>query len=338
MDNLRWLKPSLLVLMFVTCLLSISVGPLSIGLKSTVSGLLNWLTNMDFGTVAPYEQAVINNVRLPRTFLALGIGAILAICGAVMQGLFRNPLADPGIVGVSTGAALGAAICIVLLPSLGEGFIAFSAFIGGLVTTLIVYRLATSQNGTSVVLLLLAGIAIAALFGAGIGILTYVADDNALRDLSLWQMGSIAGASWFYVGLVTIALAVVVYFFQKDSMALNALLLGESEARHLGINVERLKLRSIVLCSLGVGIGVAASGIIGFVGLVVPHIVRMLIGPDHRQLLPMSALLGAGILGMADIGARALMPPAEVPVGLITALLGAPFFIYLLLTQRHRLM
>lgn len=337
MDNLRWLKPSLCILMLLTCLLSISVGPLSIGLNATVSGLINWLTNMDFGTVAPYEQAVINNVRLPRTFLALGVGAILAICGAVMQGLFRNPLADPGIVGVSTGAALGAAICIVLLPNLGEGFIALSAFLGGLITTLIVYRLATGKEGTSVVLLLLAGIAIAALFGAGIGILTYIADDNALRDLSLWQMGSIAGASWFYVGLVVITLALVVYFFLKDSAALNALLLGEAEARHLGIDVEKLKLRSIVLCSLGVGIGVAATGIIGFVGLVVPHIVRMLIGPDHRNLLPMSALLGAGILGLADIGARALMPPAEVPVGLITALLGAPFFIYLLLKQRHRL-
>lgn len=215
--------------------------------------------------------------------------------------------------------------------------ISLGAFLCGLATTLIVYRLASNGLGTSVVLLLLSGVAIAALAGAGIGVLTYLANDMALRDLTLWQMGSIAGAQWQYVGLCLLVLVLLSWRFQRDAMALNALLLGEAEARHLGIDVDRLKLRLILLCALGVGVSVAATGIIGFIGLVVPHLVRMILGPDHKRLLPMSALLGAALLAIADIGARAFLPPAELPVGLVTALIGAPFFIFLLLQQRSKL-
>lgn len=333
----RWLWPSLLALLGLSCLLSVSTGPVSISLVDALSAVFNWATQQNVGNIAPHEQLVINNVRLPRTLLAMAVGATLAQSGAVMQGLFRNPLADPGIIGVSSGAALGAALCIVLLPNASPLMIPMSAFALGLITTLVVYRLASSPTGTSVVLLLLSGVAIAALAGAGIGVLTYLANDIALRDLTLWQMGTIAGAQWIYVCLSLATLALLSWRFRLDATALNALLLGEAEARHLGIDVDRLKLRLILLCALGVGVSVAATGIIGFIGLVVPHLVRMMLGPDHKQLLPTSALLGAALLALADIGARAFLPPAELPVGLVTALLGAPFFIYLLLQQRSKL-
>lgn len=333
----RWLWPSLLALLGLSCLLSVSTGPVSISLIDALSAVFNWATQQNVGNIAPHEQLVINNVRLPRTLLAMAVGATLAQCGAVMQGLFRNPLADPGIIGVSSGAALGAALCIVLLPNASPLMLPISAFALGLITTLVVYRLASSPTGTSVVLLLLSGVAIAALAGAGIGVLTYLANDIALRDLTLWQMGTIAGAQWIYVCLSLVTLALISWRFRQDATALNALLLGEAEARHLGIDVDRLKLRLILLCALGVGVSVAATGIIGFIGLVVPHLVRMMLGPDHKRLLPTSALLGAALLALADIGARAFLPPAELPVGLVTALLGAPFFIYLLLQQRSKL-
>lgn len=333
----HWLWLGLTILLGLSCLLSVSTGPVSISLIDALRAVVNWATQQNIGNIAPHEQLVINNVRLPRTLLALAVGAILAQCGAVMQGLFRNPLADPGIIGVSSGAALGAAICIVLLPNTHPLMIPISAFVAGLITTLVVYRLASSPTGTSVVLLLLSGVAIAALAGAGIGVLTYLANDMALRDITLWQMGSIAGAQWIYVSLCVATLVFISWRFYQDARALNALLLGEAEARHLGIDVDRLKLRLILLCALGVGVSVAATGIIGFIGLVVPHLVRMILGPDHRQLLPLSALLGATLLALADIGARAFLPPAELPVGLVTALLGAPFFIFLLLQQRSKL-
>ncbi|ACA88265.1 FecCD family ABC transporter permease [Shewanella woodyi] len=337
MENRAWLWPSILTFLVITCLLSIVTGPLQIAPLTSFSAVLNWATHLELGAVAPHEQLVINNVRLPRTLLAMTVGATLAQCGAVMQGLFRNPLADPGIIGVSSGAALGAAICIVLFPGSGEYSVAFGAFIAGLITTLVVYRLASSSSGTSVVLLLLSGVAIAALAGAGIGLLTYLADDMALRDLTLWQMGSIAGAQWQYVTLSLLALLLISWQFYRSSKALNALLLGEAEARHLGVEVDQLKFKLIFLCAVGVGISVAATGIIGFIGLVVPHIVRMIIGPDHKRLLPISAVLGAIILALADVGARSLVAPSELPVGLVTAMLGAPFFIFMLLKQKNRL-
>ncbi|WP_298770550.1 iron ABC transporter permease [uncultured Shewanella sp.] len=333
----HYLFPVLLGLLLLSCLMSIATGPIPISLQHSFSAIISWATQWQLQPLGVQEQLIINNVRLPRTLLALCVGAILAQCGAVMQGLFRNPLADPGIIGVSSGAALGAALCIILFPSSGEMGIASSAFITGLITTLTVYRLAQANNGTSVILLLLSGVAIAALTGAAIGLLVYFADDMALRDLTLWQMGSIAGAQWHYVILTALTLALISWQFHRSSNALNALLLGESEARHLGININKLKLKIILLCAFGVGISVAATGIIGFIGLIVPHLIRMIIGPDHKALLPSSALLGAIMLMLADTGARYVLSPQELPVGLITALLGAPFFIVLLIKQKNKL-
>lgn len=230
----HWLWLGLTILLGLSCLLSVSTGPVSISLIDALRAVVNWATQQNIGNIAPHEQLVINNVRLPRTLLALAVGAILAQCGAVMQGLFRNPLADPGIIGVSSGAALGAAICIVLLPNTHPLMIPISAFVAGLITTLVVYRLASSPTGTSVVLLLLSGVAIAALAGAGIGVLTYLANDMALRDLTLWQMGSIAGAQWIYVSLCVATLVFISWRFYQDARALNALLLGRLRLVILG--------------------------------------------------------------------------------------------------------
>ncbi len=296
-----------------------------------------WLTLWGQGDLT--HQLVLWQIRLPRSLMAMAVGALLALSGAVLQGLFRNPLADPGIIGVSGGAALGAGLAIVLLPTLTLPWLTLGsttllAFIGGMLTTLLVYRLGRSSVGTSMLMMLLAGVAVGAIAFSVLGLLNYVADDEQLRDLSLWQMGSIAGANWPRVMLSTLMAGLFWGWCQQQAGALNALLLGEAEARHLGVNVERLKRYAIFMCALAVGIAVASAGMIGFVGLMVPHLVRLMSGPDYRKLLPLSALGGALLLLLADLLARQLAPPAEVPVGLITALLGAPFFLWLLQQQR----
>ncbi|MGF1777663.1 iron ABC transporter permease [Vibrio nomapromontoriensis] len=296
--------------------------------------------------LAPHIPLVVNDIRLPRTLLCLVVGAILAICGTVMQGLFSNPLAEPGIIGVSAGASLGGAIAIVCFSTLGTQFpelmnlavVPVFAFLGGALTTVLVYKLGSGKFGTSVTIMLLAGVAISALAGAGIGFLNFVADDQMLRDLSLWSMGSLAGATWEKISLATLTLLVLIILFSKKAMALNALLLGESEAMHLGIAVQRLKRQLILLTAVGVGVTVSVSGPIGFIGLVIPHLGRMLIGPDHRTLLPVSALLGALLMTGADMIARVVVAPAELPVGIVTAIIGAPFFLYLLFQQKGKIL
>jgi iron complex transport system permease protein len=222
-------------------------------------------------------------------------------------------------------------------PGLGLPAIAIGAFLGGMAATAVVYRLATSVTGTSVSTMLLAGIAITALAGAVTSLFSFFADNEMLRRISLWQMGNLDSANWHRVMVIAAVVIPLVSVLPREGRALNAMLLGESEARHLGIGVEQLKRRLIVLTALGVGVAVAVSGVVAFVGLIVPHLVRLLIGPDHRYLIPGSALLGAVLLLLADTGARTLMSPAELPTGVITALLGAPFFVALLLRQRRGL-
>lgn len=337
-----WLLPVALLVLLATALLSVTQGPMSIPVSDALSALLPF--NFE-GDAPAHYQLVVTGIRLPRTLLCIAVGAILAMCGAVMQGLFRNPLADPGIIGVSSGSATGAAIAIVLLGLVNwqlPDFISalavpLFAFIGGFVTTVLVYRLGTTPNGTSVVMMLLAGIAVGALSGAGIGLLSYLANDQMLRDLSLWQMGSLAGATWSNIVLAFVTLAILLVVFMRKAQALNALLLGEAEAGHLGIQVQKLKSQLIFFTALGVGIAVSVSGLIGFVGLVVPHLIRMLLGPNHQRLIPYSALLGAALLLLADLLSRLVISPAELPVGIVTALVGAPFFIFLLLQQRQRI-
>ncbi|CAI2307257.1 FecCD family ABC transporter permease [Vibrio parahaemolyticus] len=320
---------------------SITVGPMNISFTDSLRGLVGAHSEL-----APHIQLVINEIRLPRTILCMFIGAILAICGVVMQGLFRNPLAEPGIIGVSAGAALGGAFAIVVFAEFSQNHpqlmnlaaLPLFAFLGGALTTVLVYWLGTNKFGTSVTIMLLAGVAISALSGATIGFLNFSADDQMLRDLTLWSMGSLAGANWAGIGLASVTLVVLLFWFHKKAMSLNALLLGESEARHLGVPVQKLKRQLILLSAVGVGVTVSICGAIGFIGLVIPHLGRMLAGPDHRTLLPISALLGALLLTCADMIARVLLAPAELPVGIVTALIGAPFFIYLLFQQRGKIL
>ncbi len=315
--------------------LSLTRGAMALTASDSLLSIWDRLWGTQLSGLADYQQLVILDLRLPRTLLALMVGAILAQCGAVMQGLFRNPLADPGIIGASSGAALGAALVIILLPLSFQGFaLPVAAFLGALLTTLLVFKLAQGENGTSVVMLLLAGVAVTAFGGAVMGFLNVIANDQALRDITLWQMGSVAHTTNNSLLLCLVVMLLMVWYFQRHAQSLNALLLGEAEARHLGIDVERLKIKLIVVATIGVGVTVSITGIIGFIGLVIPHLVRMLTGPDHRTLLPLSALVGGLLLLSADIGARLLMAPAELPVGLLTAVLGAPFFTLLLINQR----
>lgn len=290
------------------------------------------------------EEAVLLAIRLPRAVAGILVGAALAAAGAALQGLFRNPLADPALIGVSNGAALAAVVVIVLggtlaavLPAaLGQALLPLAAFLGGLVATFIVYRIASRDGRTDVATMLLAGVAVNALAAAGIGFMVFLSDEQQLRDLNYWLLGSLGGVTWdrvVFAGLPMAGGAIALPFFARQ---LNALLLGESEAVHLGFHVERSKRLIVVLAALATGTAVALTGVIGFVGLVVPHVVRLCVGPDHRMLMPLSILLGATLLLVADLFARTLVLPAELPIGILTACLGAPFFIWLLLRRRRR--
>lgn len=338
---MRYLAPAklvwcLAVLLPVVAIVSLSVGTISIPL----SDILNALFAITSGGGENFQFiSIILDIRLPRMLLALLVGAVLAVLGTVMQGLFRNPLADPSLVGVSGGASVGASVVIVLVgavasPLAGLSLISLGAFIGGVISTLIVYRVATSSMGTSVTTMLLAGIAIGAIAGAFNSLLSYFSDNQMLRQISVWQMGNLGGANWLKVGIMAVVSGLMLLILSSQAKPLNALLLGESEARHLGIDVQKVKRKLIFLTALGVGVSVALAGLIGFIGLIIPHIVRLLIGPDHRWLLPASALAGASLLMIADSIARVIVLPAELPTGILTALLGAPFFIALLIRQR----
>ncbi|WP_087026464.1 FecCD family ABC transporter permease [Thaumasiovibrio subtropicus] len=327
-------------LLFVAVVASITMGPMNISFFDSLKAI--WPGDH---TLPKHVLLIIQDVRLPRTLLCVAVGAILALCGTVMQGLFRNPLADPGIIGVSAGASLGAALSIVLFGGLAETFptlmmfgtVPVFAFLGGAITTVTVYKMGTGANGTSVTMMLLAGVAISALAGAGLGLMNYFADDQALRDLSLWSMGSLAGASWKGLVLGFTSLILLSVLFYRDANKLNALLLGEAEANHMGIDVQQLKRRLVLLTAAGVGVTVSLAGMIGFIGLIVPHLGRMIAGPNHKTLIPLATLIGALLLLVADMLARTLVAPLDMPVGIITAILGAPFFIWLLIQQKGRL-
>lgn len=311
-------------------------GAVGLAMPDVLQGLKDTLS----GESATQQALIVGQIRLPRVLLAAVMGATLGISGAAMQGLFRNPLADPSLIGVTAGASLGAALVIVTGGGLLQGYtgltlVSAGAFAGGVIAVLFVYRLATSPNGTSVATMLLAGIAITALAGATGSLLEFFADNDMLRRISLWKMGGLDGANYprlLLAALVSFALLVAL---PRYAQALNALLLGESEARHLGIAVDHVKVALITWVAIGVGTSVALVGTIAFVGLVVPHMIRMLAGPDHRYLMPASALAGALLLVVADTLARVLVAPTELPVGVITTVVGVPFFISLLRKRHH---
>ena len=311
---------------------------------SAVGVVGDWLFGSVPGDMAlsARDRLIVYDIRMPRVLLGVLIGAALAVSGAVMQGLFCNPLADPGLIGVSAGSSLGAVTVIVLgstwlvpfTSALGTLALPLAAFCGGLAVTLLLYRVATRQGRTSVATMLLAGLALAALAMALTGILIFMADDRQLRDLTFWQLGSLAGATWQKIGSVGPVIVLALAAMPFLARGLNALALGEATAGHLGVPVQRLKYTAIVGVSAAIGASVAASGGIGFVGIVVPHLLRLLIGPDNRFLLPASALLGASLLLLADAVARTVVAPAELPIGIVTAVVGAPFFLWILLRKR----
>lgn len=334
----------LLVSLPFAVMFGLNSGAVDIPIETIIDLGFEVFQSSDKDTVSQQVKTILLDIRLPRICLAILIGAILAISGAVMQGLFRNPLAAPSLIGVSSGASVGASAVIVLAgawlqsnTALGLSLVAVGAFIGSFLVTMLVYRLSTSALGTSVTTMLLAGIAVSALAGAVSGLLSYYADNEMLRQISIWQMGNLSTANWQRVLVLAVVAILVLSLFPRESKSLNALLLGESEARHLGIDVQQVKRKLILLTTLGIGTAVAIGGMIGFVGLIVPHIVRLLIGPDHRWLLPASALAGGVLLLLADTIARIIIAPTELPTGILTAILGAPFFIMLLVQQRREL-
>ena len=280
-------------------------------------------------------------IRLPRLLLGAFVGGALSLAGAMMQGLFRNPLADPGLIGVSSGAALAAVATIALgtTPALAWmkifGFYALpiAAFFGGLVTSLVLVWIANRGGALSVATLLLSGVAIAAIAGALTGLITYVSNDRELRDLTLWTMGSLSGSSWTKVIAVVPFAVALVLITPSLTRALNGFLLGEAEAYHLGIAVEQVKRVIVVTTAAAVGAAVAVAGIVGFVGLIVPHFARLLTGPDHRMVLPLSAVLGAALVVGADVVARIVVAPAELPLGIVMAAVGGPVFLHLVLSR-----
>lgn len=325
-------------LLVVVALAALRFGPMRLSTDTL------WLAFTGRGETLPVaERAVALNIRLPRTIAAVAVGAVLAVCGAAMQGLFRNPLADPGLVGVSSGAALGSVLYLKLAATVLAGLSAVAgsfalplcAFIGGLTMTFVMHRAAQVEGRTVVALMLLAGIAINALGAAGIGLVLFFSDDDLLRQFTFWTLGSVGHASWQRLAAASPFFLAVLLLVPRYARALNALLLGEAEAGHLGVELQRVKNTLIFITAAGVGAAVSVAGGIGFVGLVVPHLVRQLLGPDHRWLVPGSALAGASLLLGADVLSRMVAAPAELPIGIVTAVIGAPVFFSLLHAQRR---
>ena len=325
---------ALAALLAAAILVSLTTGPTAVGFRDLVAYVTGGADAM-----AAQDRVILESVRLPRTLLGLLAGAGLAVSGAMMQGLFRNPLADPGIVGVTSGAALAAVVAIVLGGSVlapvaaffGPWFLPGFAFAGGLINTLLLYAIATEKGETSTTMLVLAGIAIAALTGAATGLLIFIADDRALRDITFWSLGSLGGATYAKILSILPFIAVVLALIPFLARGLDALILGDAAAFHMGIPVQRVKRLAILAVAAACGATVAAAGSIGFVGIIVPHLLRLAMGPSHRFLLPGSALGGAALLILADSIARTVASPAELPIGIVTALIGTPVFLFLLL-------
>jgi iron complex transport system permease protein len=338
------------VLFVVAILLGVGVGTFSISPGASIAILLDrahllGTVQSGLGAVGidwqasftQQESAVLWAIRLPRVLQAAIVGGGLAIAGAALQGVFRNPLADPGIIGVSAGASLGAVAAIVSgVTIFGRFTTPALAFAMGLVTTLVVFSMSRHNGKTEVVTLILTGVAVNAIAGALVGLIITVADDAELRSITFWSLGSVGGATWTSVGAMAPFALLGFILLPRWGSALNLFVLGESNARHLGVDTEKIRVGTLLLAAAVVGSSVAFAGTISFIGLVVPHAIRLAVGPDHRVLLPASALGGAALLMLTDLGARTIASPIEIPLGVITALIGGPAFLLLLDRTRRQ--
>ncbi len=328
----RWYA-LLVLLLIVSVVIGVCVGAVGIT-PAQIFGILT--SRLGVPTVAfdSVQEYVFFTIRIPRVLFAGLIGASLALSGAALQGLYRNPLADPGLIGVSSGAALAAAFVIAGLGQIAGSsfalFVPLAAFAGGLLTTALVYGLSLRHGRVSTTRMLLTGIAVNALTSAGVGLIVWGSTDAQLRSITFWRLGSLGAATWTTLGLIAPFALLALLLLPRHAGRLNLLSLGEREAGMLGVNVPRLQLEVIVFSALAVAASVAFTGLIGFVGLIAPHLMRVLLGSDHRRLLLSSALFGASLLIVADTIARTVSAPAELPIGVITALIGAPVFLLIL--------
>ncbi|MCW2288785.1 iron ABC transporter permease [Leucobacter luti] len=326
------------IALIASVLISAGTGQLGIPPQEVLGSLLHrigidWLPMPSH----PAGDQTLWAIRFPRVAMAALVGAGLAVSGLLMQAIFGNPLAEPGVIGISSGAAVGAGLAIVFgLTIFGEWTTAVFAFIFGLGATLVVYGMSRAEGKTEVVTLVLTGVAVNAMGGAGIALLTFLGDTQSREQIVFWQLGSLAGSRWSQVLIIAPIIAVGLIAAYIAARKLDLLSLGERNARHLGVNVELLRIVMIFVVALLVGAAVAFAGIIAFVGLVIPHLMRMLLGPAHLPLVTASALGGALLLTLADLAARTLVPMADMPIGMLTALVGGPFFFWLLRRTRKR--
>lgn len=338
-----FLTTAMALFLLALFLFSLTIGAVELSVSEISSILLDRLgfTNQNFTAV---QSVVLMDIRLPRLIFTILIGTALGVSGAALQGIFRNPLVEPGIIGVSSGAALGAFVVILGLTSfIGEipdslkvWLLPPFAFLGGVLATFMTLRLGNYQGKVRVTILILAGVAISALANAIIGLGIYYADDQQLRTFTFWTLGDLSAGTWQKIGIITIPIVASTLILTRMAKSLNAIALGESEAFHSGVNVEKVKRTIVFFSALCVGVAVSFSGIIGFVGLVIPHIIRMAFSSDHRIVIPLSALGGAALLILADLFARTVVAPSELPIGVVTAALGTPFFIYLLTVAKRK--
>lgn len=320
-----------------------TIGSANIGPFDTLKIVLSKIPvvgkKIDISYMPKSYQAIILNIRVPRVLVGVLVGAALSGVGAVFQGMFKNPMADPYVIGISSGAALGAGLVIVLditWTAFGVSSISIGAFIGAVLTTFLVYWIARIKNKVPVTVLLLSGIAVGQFMTAILSFLMVIYTKD-MTKIIYWTLGSFSGKGWQHLASISIPMILsmfIINFFARD---LNIMLLGEESAQNLGVNVEKTKIIILVICSFIISIAVSISGIIGFVGLIIPHIVRIIIGPDHRILIPTSMLVGGIFMIFADTLARTIISPTEIPVGIITALFGGPFFIYLLKKSKKSL-
>lgn len=347
-DKRRLALTLLTLLLIITVAVSASIGAMSISVSQQISILFKFLHLPAIEEVSDIQQSVFFQIRLPRICLALLIGSGLAISGTSLQALFRNPLADPTFIGISSGASLFAVLGIVTLGSFSffekfsllAGYYALNifTFAGALLAGIFVYRFSMYQGKLITSTVLLSGIAVNAFCSAFTGLIIFYSNDQELRNVTFWLLGSLGGASWSTVLSIAPFVIIPVMILPGLSKDLNVFTLGEGEASAIGVNTKRLKNLVLILSTLIIGACVSVSGIIGFVGLVVPHILRTALGPDNRLIMPASVLFGAGLLCLADTSSRVIVAPAELPIGILTALIGTPVFLWILIKRRKEML